>query len=52
MKAIEGLGGQLTILIIAHRLTTLKGCDRIVQFDKNNLLHVGSYQDMVNASND
>jgi ABC-type multidrug transport system fused ATPase/permease subunit len=52
MKAIEGLGGQLTILIIAHRLTTLKGCDRIVQFDKDNLLHVGLYQDMVNASND
>ena len=52
MKAIEGLGGQLTILIIAHRLTTLKGCDRILQFDKDNLLHEGSYQDMVNASND
>ena len=52
MKAIEGLGGQLTILIIAHRLTTLKGCDRIIQFDKDNLLHVRSYQDMVNASND
>ena len=52
MKAIEGLGGRLTILIIAHRLTTLKGCDRILQFDKDNLLHEGSYQDMVNASND
>jgi ATP-binding cassette, subfamily B, bacterial PglK len=51
MKAIDGLGKQLTILIIAHRLTTLKGCNRIVQFDKDNLLQIGSYQDMVNASN-
>jgi len=51
MKAIDGLGKQLTILIIAHRLTTLKGCDRIVKFDKDNLLQIGSYQDMVNASN-
>ena len=51
MKAIEGLGEKLTILIIAHRLTTLKGCDRIVKFDKDNGFHVGSYQDMVNASN-
>ena len=51
MKAIEGLEEKLTILIIAHRLTTLKGCDRVVQFDKDNVLHVGSYQDMVNASN-
>lgn len=50
MKAVESLGGNLTILIIAHRLTTLKGCDRIVRFDKNNLLQVGSYEDMVKSA--
>jgi len=52
MSAIEGLEEQLTILIIAHRLTTLKGCDRIVKFDKDNVFHVGSYQDMVSTFND
>jgi ABC-type multidrug transport system fused ATPase/permease subunit len=31
MQAIEGLSSELTILIIAHRLTTLKGCTHIVQ---------------------
>jgi len=31
MQAIEGLGDDLTVLIIAHRLTTLKGCTQIVQ---------------------
>ncbi|MBN8473922.1 MAG: ABC transporter ATP-binding protein [Sulfuritalea sp.] len=31
MQAIEGLSGDLTILIIAHRLTTLKGCTQIVR---------------------
>jgi len=31
MEAIEGLGRDLTILIIAHRLTTLKGCDQIIE---------------------
>ena len=50
MKAIEGLGENLTILIIAHRLTTLKGCDRIVKFGKDNVLNVGSYQEIVNDS--
>jgi ABC-type multidrug transport system fused ATPase/permease subunit len=31
MRAIEGLSHDITILIIAHRLTTLKHCDRIVE---------------------
>ena len=52
MKAIKGLGEKLTILIIAHRLTTLKECDRIIKFDKDNVFHVGSYQDMLSTSND
>jgi len=47
MEAIKGLGEKLTILIIAHRLTTLKGCDRVVKLNKDHSLHVGSYQDMI-----
>jgi ATP-binding cassette subfamily B protein len=31
MEAIEGLSADLTILIIAHRLTTLKNCTQIVE---------------------
>jgi ATP-binding cassette subfamily B protein len=49
MEAIKGLGEKLTILIIAHRLTTLKGCDRVVKLNKDHSLHVGSYQDMIGA---
>ena len=51
MKSIEELGKKLTILIVAHRLTTLEGCDKVVKLDKDNVFHVGSYQDMVNDSN-
>jgi len=49
MEAIDGLGDDLTILIIAHRLTTLKDCGQIVKLDKDNTIHIGSYQDIVNA---
>lgn len=47
MKAIKSLGKEITVLIIAHRLTTLKGCDKIVKLDKNYTAHMGSYQEMI-----
>lgn len=50
MDAIEGLGQDLTILIIAHRLTTLKGCHQVVQINKNGDLKIGSYQEFVKNS--
>jgi ATP-binding cassette, subfamily B, bacterial PglK len=48
MDAIEGLDEEITILIIAHRLTTLKGCDKIVKLDKDYVIHTGSYKEMFN----
>jgi ABC-type bacteriocin/lantibiotic exporter with double-glycine peptidase domain len=33
MQAIEGLSKELTLFIIAHRLTTLKNCDVIVKLE-------------------
>lgn len=34
MKAIESLSGQKTIIMIAHRLSTLKSCDVIIELDR------------------
>lgn len=31
MEAIDSLAGSMTLIIIAHRVTTLKGCDRIYE---------------------
>ncbi len=47
MEAVKDLGGEITVLIIAHRLTTLKDCDKVVKLD-NLTLSIGSYQEMVN----
>ena len=48
MQAIEGLGREQTILIIAHRLTTLRGCDQIVSLDKkNNAIQILRYEEII-----
>lgn len=47
MRAIENLSDDLTIFIIAHRLTTLRGCTHIVELGDNNTLREGSYDQIV-----
>jgi ATP-binding cassette subfamily B protein len=49
MEAIDGLHQDLTILIVAHRLTTLRGCDLIVELDRGTILRTGSYRDLIEA---
>ena len=49
MDSIEVLGRDLTILIIAHRITTLKVCDKVVKLDKDHIMRTGSYQEIVNV---
>jgi len=47
MDAIEDLGEEVTILIIAHRLTTLKGCDQIIKLEKEFNIKTGTYKDII-----
>jgi ABC-type multidrug transport system fused ATPase/permease subunit len=50
MQAIEGLSEDLTILIIAHRLTTLKNCTQIVELGDCGIKRTGTYQDIVSQA--
>jgi ABC-type multidrug transport system fused ATPase/permease subunit len=47
MQAIEDLSEDLTILIVAHRLTTLKNCTQIVELCNRGVLRTGTYQAIV-----
>jgi ATP-binding cassette subfamily B protein len=44
MQAIDSLGGELTLLIIAHRLSTLKNCSQIFELGMGGIKRVGRYQ--------
>ena len=48
MRVIEGLGKDVTILIIAHRLTTLKNCDQIIRLGNSHLVKTMDYKDIEN----
>ncbi len=50
MQAIEGLSQDLTLLIIAHRLTTLKNCTQIVELAEGEIKKIGTYQQIVNLT--
>jgi ABC-type multidrug transport system fused ATPase/permease subunit len=50
MRAIEGLGKDLTVLIIAHRLTTLKNCSQIVELGESGIRRIGNYEEIVAES--
>ena len=46
MEAIEGLSKDLTILVIAHRLSTLKTCTQVVDLENGSIKRIGSYVDI------
>jgi len=47
MEAIDALNPDLTVIIIAHRLSTLRKCDRIVELGGGRVLRTGSYDNIV-----
>lgn len=47
MEAINNLGHQKTIILIAHRLTTVTGCDAIHVLDGGIIIASGNYQDLI-----
>jgi ATP-binding cassette subfamily B protein len=47
MDAIDGLDRELTILLIAHRLTTVRRCDTIVQLEHGRVVAKGPYEQLL-----
>lgn len=50
MDAIEGLHRGLTILLIAHRLTTVRRCDTIVELEHGRAVAQGTYEQLLECS--
>jgi ATP-binding cassette subfamily B protein len=50
MDAIQGLGIDLTILLIAHRLTTVRLCNTIVELEHGQVVAQGTYEYLLECS--
>jgi ABC-type multidrug transport system fused ATPase/permease subunit len=47
MEGIEQLADDLTIIMVAHRISTLRRCDKIFRMDKGEVVEEGVYEEMV-----
>ena len=50
MDAIDALMGNKTIILIAHRLSTVRKCDTIFMLDAGRLIAHGSYDELMEKS--
>jgi len=50
MNCMEELSRDLTILMVAHRLTTVRRCDRLVEIQQGRVVAQGTYAELYHCS--
>ena len=50
MEAVHNLKNNITIILIAHRLSTVKKCDKIFLFEKGELKNEGTFDELININ--
>jgi ATP-binding cassette subfamily B protein len=48
MNSIEQLDENLTIIIVAHRITTLENCQKIIELTNGKIRFIGTYLEFIN----
>jgi ABC-type multidrug transport system fused ATPase/permease subunit len=50
MEAVHNLGHEITIILIAHRLSTVKACDTIFLLEKGRVKAQGTYSELIESN--
>lgn len=48
-QSIDALKGRITVVIVAHRLSTIRNVDRVYVFDQGRLVEQGGYEELRDA---
>ena len=48
-RAIEGLHGEKTLIVVAHRFATVRACDRIVLLEHGQVAAAGTYHELMRS---
>jgi ATP-binding cassette subfamily B protein len=51
MNSINNLSKEITLLIVAHRMTTLASCSQVVELSDGKIKRIGSYKQIVDIEN-
>jgi len=46
IKAIDGIGSKITVIMIAHRTSTLRNCSKIIRMSEKRIYKIGTYDEM------
>ena len=52
MNAINSIDDDITVLIVAHRLTTLENCDLLIELSEGEVIRSGAYSEIVNDNSE
>lgn len=47
MQSVEALGDEVTIIMVAHRLSTLRNCDILIEIENGRVKRTGTYENLV-----
>lgn len=47
-EALQNIMKNKTVLVVAHRLNTIKEADKIIAFEKGNIEEIGSHEELIN----
>ncbi len=50
MQAVQALQGDKTVIIVAHRLSTVEYCDRLYRLDAGRIVDEGTFDEVMNRS--